>query len=175
MIHQETAKKMLDKKFFKQVTGAGKGLLGLIDPSYKRYIASSQHKVVPQKLLKYYAPTSEGTSEGFGEYGVFACILNEQGEQELEAIEASLNEKGLLDDISNIRYESQSVSGCCLVDGFNSGEIEEGELLIRQHSTDNVYVYVLTNDKKGKIQSLNTAVSCIHPKYGRTVYSLNKV
>lgn len=175
MINQETAKKMLDKKFFKQVTGAGKGLLGLIDPSFKRYTASNEHKVVPQKLLQYYAPNTEGTDEGFGEYGIFACILNEQGEQELEEIEVTLKEKGLLDDISNIRYESQDVCGCCLVDGFNDGEVKDGEQLIREHSTENVYIYVLTNDKKRKLENLNTAVSCKHPEYGRTVYSLNNL
>jgi len=175
MTNQETVKKMLEKKFFKQITGAGKGLLGLIDPSYKRYVASSEHKVVPQKLLQYYVPNSEGRDEGFGEYGIFACVLNEQGEQELEEIKVTLKEKGLLNDVSNIRYESQDVYGCCLIDGFNDGEIENGEQRIRQHSSDNVYVYVLTNEKGKKLQNLNTAVSCKHPKYGRTVYSLNNL
>ena len=175
MINQDVAEKMLNKKFFKQITGAGKGLLGLIDPSFKRYSASSDYKVVPQELLKYYIPDEEGTDEGFGEYGIFACVLNENGKQELEGIKSKLSEKGLLDDISNIRYESQDFAGCCLVDGFNKGTVEEGEQLIRQHSTENVYVYVLTNDKNKKLKKLKSAVSCIHPEYGRTVYSLNNL
>ncbi|MBO0593180.1 hypothetical protein I2486_17390 [Cellulophaga sp. E16_2] len=173
MTNQEVAKKMLDKSFFKKSTGAGKGLLGFIDPSFKRYTASENHKVVPQVLLKYYEPESEGTDSGFGEYGIFACILNEKGEQELAGIKAQLQEKGLLDDIGNIRYESQDLRGCCLVDGFNRETVEEGELLIRQHSTDNVYVYVLTNDTGKKLEKVSQAVACMHPKLARNVYSIN--
>lgn len=172
-MNQSIKTKMLDKKYFKQVTGAGKGLLGFIDPSYKRYTVSNQAKVVPQQLLKYYKPSNEGTDEGFGEYGVFACVLNEEGEKELETIKNQLEEKGLLDNIGNIRYESQDVCGCVLVDGFNTGTIEEGDQLIRQHSTENVYVYVLTNDGKKDLQNLDTVVACIHPKFGRNVYPIS--
>ena len=176
MTNEDLTKKMFEKKYFKEVTGAGKGLLGLIDPSFKRFSVSTQQKVVPQLLLNYYKPKEEGRSEGFGEYGIFACILNEKGEKELKEIKAELEGNGLINNIGNMRYESQDLYGCCLVDGFNDGPVEEGERLVGRYSTDNVYLYILTNDEdNGKIQRVNSAITCIHPKYGRTVYSINNV
>ncbi len=167
---EEIIKKMENKKFFKKVTNSGKGLLGLIDPSFKRFNASSNKKMVRQELLHYYKPEVEDTHTGFGEYGIFASIVNEAGEKELDAIKNNLKENGLFDNISNLRYESQEASGGCLVDGFNDND---EDLVIRSFSTSNVYVYALTSSEKSrKLKNLKTVVSCMHPKLGRNIYPI---
>lgn len=167
MLNQKIAKGMYNKKTFKEATGACKGFFGLFDSSYKRYVESSEHKVVSQRLLKYYKPNNESTEEGFGEYGVFACVVNDEGERDLSIIEQLLDGSGLLDDIGAIRYESQALSGFCWIDGLDSKH------LIHGYSTNNVYIYVLTNDNKNvQLKNLAIGVACNNPKYGKSFYPI---
>lgn len=171
MDSEEIIKKMKNKKFFKKVTNSGKGLLGLIDPSFKRFNISTNKKIVRQELLHYYKPETEDTHTGFGEYGIFASIINQAGEKELDTIKNDLKVSGLFDNINNLRYESQEASGVCLVDDFNDGNNEN--LVIRGFSTSNVYVYALTSSEKNReLKNLKTVVTCIHPKLGRNVYPI---
>lgn len=79
----------------------------------------------------------------------------------------------MLDDISNIRYKNQCLHGCCLVNSFTNGTVAERDLFIKQHATENVYIYVLTNDASKKLEKISQAVGCIHLKLGRNVYSIN--
>jgi len=170
MNNDELILNLKDKKFFKKATGTG-GILGLIDPSYKRYLASSNQSVHEQEILSYYKPDEEGTDQGFGEYAVFACVLNEQGRVELETIKSTLESEGLLHAIGNIRYESQSADGAAMIDVPPDDKDDEDEGRIRKHSTDNVYVYVLTADnKKRSLNNLKTVVIAKNPEYGRLVF-----
>lgn len=167
MLNQKISKEMYDKKIFKEATGVEKGFFSWFDPSYQRYVKSYNHQVISQKLLKYYKPNNEGTDEGFGEYGVFAGVLNNEGERELKAIVQLLDENKLLNDVGTIRYESQSASGFCWIDGL------DGNHLTHQYSTDNVYIYVLTNDNVNiHLKDLRLGVACDHPKYGKSFYPI---
>ncbi len=166
---EEIIKKMENKKFFKKVTNSGKGFFSLINPSFKRFTTSTNKKIVRQELLHYYKPEVKNTNTKSGEYGIFASIVNEAGEKELNTIKNNLKENGLFDNISNLCKESQNASGACFVDNFN----KKNNLVIRSFSTSNVYVYALSSlDKNRKLKNLKTVVSCLHPKLGRNVYPI---
>ncbi|MCG8453443.1 MAG: hypothetical protein MI717_09715 [Spirochaetales bacterium] len=127
-----------DKKFFKKVANE-KGLMGMLWNNYKHFLAASNHQVHEMTVLMHYKPGQEGQDEGFGEYGVMAIPLNEQGQQEQDAVKTQLKEKGLLEDIGNIRFEAVGT-------GYGQFDIPEFKLedesygQIKRHSTKNLLI-----------------------------------
>ena len=133
-----------DKKFYKKICYE-KGLLSFLFSNYKNFLQSSGHKIHTMEKLMYYKPGTEGTDEGFGEYGIMAVVLNEKGREELPGVVAQLKEKGLMEDIGNIRYESRG-TGYWKVDLSDFQLEDENEGRLRRHSTDNLLIFALIID-----------------------------
>ena len=157
MTDSELFEKMKDKKYYKKVTNE-KGLVDFLISGFKQYSASTPISVHEPIQLAYYKPENESNSEGYGDYGIYAVPLNKTGQKELDGVVTSLKEKGLLEDNSNIRYES--MGGFLLVDLTPDEVNDSNEARIRRHSTDNLLVYVFTNTDKGGINKFDRVVYC---------------
>lgn len=147
-----------DKGFFKSVAEE-RGLLDLFFSGYKKFQQGRDQQIHDLVHLKSYTPSEEGTEEGFGEYLWAAVPLNEAGREELAGVVSVLEQKGLMDDVGNLRFECRS-TGYWMLDlpDFQESDPEQGRL--RRHSTENLLIFAMavSGEKSGTIAEYDSCL-----------------